>query len=423
MKRKLLFAERMLLGNGAEPFNAVIPFRLRGSFTEKAIGDALERLQRKHPWLGAHINHDKENTPWFEVPEFTVPIPIRIVNRKGEDDWQEESISEWKTAFNYQQLPLIRFVWIKGDEFSDMLFVFHHCLCDGGSAMVLLDEFLCVLDDPKIDIGLERPILGIQDVVPASILQDRKKQFKARVIGRFISVAIKCIPVAKQAVTRGDDYLIHWKLDKKISHCLMSYCKLEGITVNTFLSAALLKSFGEVRGNAAFNKVSCPVDIRRFAPQIKSDQLFAFGLMIVLSLNRKYSFSANLRMMQKTVEQKTKKLDPSLTMMVMESSHDVLPGALRLLKYKKSSNDCMFSNLGRIGIAERFKSFELETVFSPSVIGPLGNTTTLVTSSFAGQMDFSFIASEGYVPYTHALAIRDELIQIITRKVDNQKVV
>ncbi|REC79417.1 hypothetical protein DRF60_06210 [Chryseobacterium elymi] len=418
MRRKLLFGERMLLGDGTEPFNAVIPFRLRGTFKEENIQHALNQIQRKHPWLRALISHDENNIPWFEVPERHLPIPIRMVTRKGEDDWKEESAREWKTLFNYGELPLIRFVWIKGEEVSDMLFSFHHCLCDGGSAMAFLYEFLQLLDRPSAEIGVENPILGIHDVVPSEILTNRKQKLKAKVIGRLAATAIKCIPVSKKAVDRQKDYLIHWKFNKEMSQELISYCKSHEVTVNTFLCAALLQAFKKVRGNAAFNKVSCPVDIRRFASQIKGDHIFAFGLMIVVSANQKISFSENLRLMQESVERKTSKLNPYITMMVMESAHDVLKNFTKLLKHGKSSNDCMFSNLGRIQIPHQYKEFTLDTIFSPSVIGPLGNTTTMVTSTFRGEMDFSFVGSEGYLPYAEALAIRDEVIQTVKLQLD-----
>lgn len=418
MKRRLLFGERMLLGDGTEPFNAVIPFRLRGTFKLAEIQQALAQIQNKHPWLRALIIHDEKNIPWFDVPEQPLSIPIRIMVRQNEDQWQEESRKEWHTTFNYEKLPLIRFVWIKGEDVSDMLFVFHHCLCDGGSAMAFLYEFLKVLDNPSADIGIENPILGIQDVVPAAILNSRRKQLKAKFIGRLAATAIKCIPVGKKAVDRQNDYLIYWKFDQKTSQQLISYCKANEVTVNTFLCVAVLQAFKHVRGAAAFNKVSCPVDIRRFAKQVKDDHIFAFGLMIVVSANKKLSFLDNVRSMQEAVERKTVKLDPYITMMVMESGHDALNNFTKLLKNGKSSNDCMFSNLGRIQIPHQYKAFTLDTIFSPSVIGPLGNTTTLVASTFQGEMGFSFVGSEGYLPYSEALAIRDEIVQTVKQQLE-----
>ncbi|AIM38341.1 hypothetical protein KO02_17850 [Sphingobacterium sp. ML3W] len=422
MKRKLLFGERMLLGDGAEPFNAVIPFRLKGSFKEADIQHALFKIQEKHPWLKALISLDQKQTPWFEVPEKGISIPIRVMTRKTEEDWLQESKKEWNTSFDGSKLPMIRFIWIKGEEVSDMLLVFHHCICDGGSAMSLLREFLAVLDNPTVDIGVEKPILGIQDVVPQNLLASRKQQFKAKFIGRLAATAIKFIPTGKRAIERKEDYLIHWKFDQDLSQQIITHCKSNGFTVNTFLCAILLQAFLKIRGNAAFNKVSCPVDIRRFAPQIKDDHLFAFGLMIVLSSNKKMSFEENLRLMQASVDRKTAKLNPYITMMVMESAHDALGNFTKLLKNGKSSNDCMFSNLGRIQIPHQYESFTLDTIFSPTVIGPLGNTTTLVTSTFRNEMDFSFVGSEGYLPHFEALAIRDEINRTIKLQLDSLKI-
>lgn len=417
IKRRLLFGERMLLGDGSEPFNAVIPFRLRGTFILKDIQQALAQIQNKHPWLRALISHDEKNIPWFNVPEKPVSIPVRIVTRQSEDQWQEESRKEWNTTFNYEKFPLIRFIWIKGEDVSDMLFAFHHCLCDGGSAMAFLKEFLIVLDNPSADIGIENPIMGIQDVVPSPILNSRRQKLKARFIGRLAATAIKWLPVNKKPVERQNDYLIHGKLDEETSQQVIAYCKSQEVTVNTFLSVALLHSFKKVRGKKSFNKVSCPVDIRRFAKQIKADHIFAFGLMIVISLDEKLSFTENLRAMQKSVEQKASKLDPYITMMVMESGHDALKSFTRLLKNGKSSNDCMFSNLGPLQIPHEYKEFTVETIFSPSVIGPLGNTTTLVVSTYRGRMDFSIMGSEGYIPHTEVVAIRDEVIRTIQSQI------
>ncbi|MCA6065921.1 condensation domain-containing protein [Chryseobacterium sp. RG1] len=418
MKRRLLFGERMLLGDGTEPFNTVIPFRLRGTFVLKNIQHALEKIQEKHPWLKAVIQHDEKNIPWFEVSE-KVKIPIRILAKKEENDWLEESKNEWYKLFNYKEQPLMRFVWIKGEATSDMMFVFHHCLCDGGSAMVLLDEFLKLLDNPTYDIGVENPILGIHDVVPSEILNNRGQKFKAKMIGRLAATAIKVIPVNKKTTARQSDYLLNWKFDKEMSQELIAYCKSQKVTVNTFLCATVLKAFQKIRKEKAFNKVSCPVDIRRFANQIKADHIFAFGLMIVVSLNKKFGFEENLKLMQEAVEKKTSKLNPYITMMVMESAHDALTNFTKLLKNGKSSNDCMFSNLGRISIAHEYKEFTLENVFSPSVIGPLGNTTTMVASTFRGEMDFSFMGSEGYLPHSEALAICDEITATIKQKLES----
>ena len=77
----------------------------------------------------------------------------------------------------------------------------------------------------------------------------------------------------------------------------------------------------------------------------------------------------------------------------------------------------MFSNLGPLQIPHEYKEFTVETIFSPSVIGPLGNTTTLVFSTYRGRMDFSIIGSEGYLPHEEVTAIRDEVLRTICSQI------
>jgi NRPS condensation-like uncharacterized protein len=414
MKRKLLFAERMLHGNGEAPFNAVIPIKLKGSFEIENLRYALRRLQEKHPFLNAFVMDDQKSRPWFVVSEkIELQIPLRIVTRTTDDDWKTESMNEWSTLFDTRSGPLMRLVWVKGEEFSEFIMVIHHCLCDGGSAMAILAELLLLLDDGSIEIGKEDPILRIEDIIPVSVLNNKKKIIKAKLIGGVATLFLWLIPVKKKLIERKRDYMIHWKLEKELSDRLIHKCKTEGVTVNTALCVAVLNAFKEVRKENFHNKISLPVDIRRFAPKIKRDNIFAFGLMLVVSADKDLGFFADAKRMQEDIDKKTAKLDPYETIMMMEESHSSLNNFTNFLKYGKSSNDCMFSNLGRVDIPYLYKNFAVETIFSPSVIGPLGNTTTLVTSTYLGQMDFTFIASEGFIPYNEAQAIKEKMMEIL----------
>ena len=417
MRRKLLFAERMLHGNGEAPFNAVIPVKIKGVFEAENIHHALKKLQEKHPLLNAFVEDVEQGMPWFVVKEEeSRPIPVRITERMTEEDWEIQTRFEWASVFDTRKGPLMRMVWIKGAEASELILVIHHCLCDGGSAMAILSELLLLLDDGSIDIGLEQPILGVNDIIPEEVLINRKKRVKARLIGGLAAFVLWLVPVKKKLVVRKRDYMLHWKLDKAQSDQLMLKCKAEGITVNTLLCAAVLAAFKAVRKEHFHNKISCPVDIRRFAPRIKRDHIFAFGLMFVVSADLQLDFFSNARKMQEDINKKTAKLDAYENIMMMEESHDSLDNFTNFLKYGKSSNDCMFSNLGKIDIPYAYQNFELETIYSPSVIGPLGNTTTLVTSTYRGQMDFTFIASEGFIPYEEGLAIQQKFLEIISKQ-------
>ncbi|AMP97143.1 Condensation domain protein [Pedobacter cryoconitis] len=421
MKRKLLFGERLMLGDGKTPFNGIIPVKIRGEFSAASLHHALLRLQQKHPWLNAVISYDKNNRPSFTTDTVQpVKIPVQIISRHKDTDWEVESVKQWSIPFETDRDPMMRMVWLKGEGVSELIMVIHHCLIDGGSILTLLTTLYELIDNGDADIGQENPIKGIHDIVPAEILGSRKKRLKASLIGSIAVLGLWLTPLKKKAVARQKDYLIHWTVEEEMTVALTQLCKNSGVTMNTLLCAVLLKTFKEVRKDNAHNKISCPVDLRNLNHRIKKDNIFAFGSMFVVSSYADLDFMSNLKAIQEDIRQKIKKLDPHLMLMVLEKAHPVLHKFGRFLKYSKSNNDCMFSNLGRITIPAHYKTFEIEMICTPTAIGPLGNTTSLITSTYRGKMDFSFVASEGYVPYLEGQAIQTRMMTILKEQLQTQ---
>lgn len=417
LKRKMLFAERMMYNDGVTPFNGLFPLRIQGVLSIGQLQHALKRLQEKHPILAAAVSVDGKGMPWFESSHPQVTIPVRIVPRSSEDLWQEETVKEWNTAFDTHNGPLIRAVWIRGEAVSELLLVFHHCMCDGGSAVALVKELLLLMDQPDAVIGTEKIFTKLEDVVPASILGSRRKVLRAKFMGKAGYLLLHAFPLKKKAIDRGRDYLINWKLTEQETAGLIRQCKSNGVTVNTVISLAVLSAFAEVRGTNAFNKITCPVEIRKYAPDIKDDAMFAFGLMLVLSMDKTpgLDFIAKAKIMQQLATKRSAKLNAYDSLMMFEYAHPVLPRMIDFLKYGKSTNDCMFSNMGLLRIPYEYRNFSVSTIFSPSVIGPLGNPTTLIASTFREQLDFSFVSSEGYISYTDAIAIKEEMMDLLLR--------
>lgn len=414
IKRKLLFGERMLYGDGTSPFNLILPFKIKGEISKNILDLALLNIQQKHPWLAATIELDESKKPCFTTSSSaSLKVPVRIVDRINDTHWKEESEREWHIPFESNLSPLFRVTWIKGQEFSEFLLVFHHCLCDGTASLSILKELLLLLDHPDANIGTEIPIQDIKDIIPAKVLGNYRKRTKNALIGKMATLALWIMPIKKLAIDRKRDFLIHWKLNEELTARILIFCKANEFTVNTLLSAIVLKAFQEVRREKSFNKISLPVDIRNLNPLIKKDHVFAFGLMIVLSAEKNDHFIDGVKQLQKKVDQKLAKLDPYALMMMMEACHPSLNNFSNLLKYGKTSNDCMFSNLGKLDFPHEYENFELVTIYSPSVIGPLGNTTTILTSTFRKQMDFSFIASEGYLPFKDAQFIQEKVIALL----------
>jgi NRPS condensation-like uncharacterized protein len=415
MKRKLLFAERVIYGDGKAAFNAVVPVKIKGKFLIEDLNYALRKLQEKHPLLNAFIEHDEEGLPCFVVKEdAVVKIPVRITTRVTDDDWERESIKEWSIGFDTAKGPLMRVTWLKGEEFSELILIMHHCLCDGRTAMSILADLLLVLDNAEAGIGKQDPILSLYDIVPAGVLENKKNVIRAKLKGRMNLFLLWLIPVKKRPIEKRRDYMIHWKLDKDVGDRMIVAAKAAGTTINTLLCVIILKAFKEIRKEKFHNNIACPVDIRKYMPKIQKDSIFAFVSMVALSADNNLDLISNARKMQEIINGKTAKLDPYRMIMMFEESHSSINYLINFLKYSKPDNDFLFSNLGKIDIPYQYQSLEVETIFSPSAVGPFGNTTGFVASTYRGLMDFTFIGSDGIIPYEEALTIKDKIVEIIS---------
>ena len=420
MKRQLFFLERILYGDGSAPFNGVFALKVRGVLKAERFVNALDRIQKKQTLLRARVEKDEKGAPWFVVHEDIPAIPLRMVVRRTNEDWIAESRRELGTAFETGKGPLLRVIWLNGDVVSDIILAFHHCLCDGGSALSLMRDLLLLLDEPDADIGGAEDWITMNELMPVSNQDGGRAVRKAKGVAALLRAglslgALLTFSKGKASIPRSEDYLLHWKMDEQLSAALLRYCKSIRVTVNTLLCVTALYGFRSVRGEKARQKVTCPVDIRRYHPAIKKDKLFAFGLAVSLSLKKKRSdsFSGLVQEAQRIMTGKLSKLNAIEFLMTMEYSHAALLDMIKVLTYGKPGNDLMFSNMGKLEIPESYSSFEVETVYSPTVIGPFGNPTTLVVTTYRGQLDLSFISNRTVLPEEEALAIRDKMMELL----------
>jgi NRPS condensation-like uncharacterized protein len=419
MNRQLLFLERILYGDGVTPFNIVFVIKITGTISHEHLRNALNKVQAKHPLLRAGIKQDDKNIPCFFINENVTEIPIRIIERHDEDDWIQASKDAWVNVFDTQNGPMMGITWVRSSSTSELLMSLHHCMCDGGAAMLLIREILDLLDNPSKEIGQHTMFTTIQDIVPQEILQGRKQLLKARISGAVVRLALSAAAAfttpGKPKFNRKDDYLISWKLSKEESSALFKACSSAGVTVNTALCVAFLTAFREVKGTGAHNKVTCPVDIRKFVQNINKDTMFSFGMALTLSMDKDpaMAFWKKTKLLQLKVADKMAGMDPYDFLMTLEKAHPTVDKMRKVLTWGKVGNDLMFSNLGKLDLPLHFKNFDIETVYSPSVIGPFANPTTIITSTFNNQIDFTFISNDALLPYKEALAIRDTAIALL----------
>ncbi|WP_264530540.1 condensation domain-containing protein [Flavobacterium sp. N502540] len=151
-KRKLLLVERIMYVDAATPLNCVFTAKIKGEILKEQIEIALTKIQHKHPLLRAEVDLQDKQHPVYVLRENMKPIPLRIVKRQTDTHWLVESEQEWYRQFKGEGSPLAQLVWIKGQQFSELLWVVPHCICDGTSMVTLMQELLALIDNPTLDL-------------------------------------------------------------------------------------------------------------------------------------------------------------------------------------------------------------------------------------------------------------------------------
>jgi len=426
--RRLLLLERTMYREGRTPFTSVFSIQLLGRLEEGRLRQALARLQAKHPLLRCVIEDGADSEgPRFVLQDRPAPIPLRIVERKNDDDWQTEVRHEWVAPFDASRDPLVRLVWLRASEVSELILVGHHCICDGQSGLTLLRECLSAYDEPEKDLGTYDTLGAIEDVVPAALLKDRSFRRRMRwKIGllRLILLWQRRKRARSASPIRGEQMYFHrWSLDEGASLTLTERCRAEGVTVLAAMSVAFLQAFREVRGTQALRKVYTMVNARRFMPLLRPDAMFGMAPGVELSMkglppSQEMSARGFWTCAQAIKADLTRRVDVLGRdiydyLVGMEGMHGMYGSLIADTESATAVRHVTLSNMGRLEFPQRYSSFWVETIYSPLVMISPTPANTVVISSFAGRLELAIVSDEQSLPPGHATAIRQRAMDIL----------
>lgn len=413
IKRRLMMVERIMYVDSKTPINCIFTAKIKGALPEGNFKVALEKIQHKHPLLRVVVDTQSEKYPFFVEEKEIAPIPLRIVERKTDQDWLLESQKEWKILFEGEKQPLARLVWVKGQDVSEILWVMPHCISDGTTGVTLMQELLQLLDDPSVELQPYEAFSSIDEFLPSNFNKKTNK-FKANLYLMFARFFFLLQQKSKKR-NLGQDYVLHRKLDPTTTSQITEKCKANGVSVHAMLCAAVMQAFQEIKGTDAKGKVISPVDVRHFIPEIKQDHLFAFAPTVELSLKKGDSnVLNNAKQIKGDLTQKIGKMEARELLWMGEQMHPIVDRMISMLKSSNGGHDVTLSNMGRINIPNDYKSFEIETIFSPTVAFPWLNSNTMVATTYNHQMDFIFLSNEDFLPKEEATRIKDKAIELLT---------
>ncbi len=405
--------ERIMYVDPETPVNCVFAAKIKGELPEQNFRTALEKIQQKHALLRVVIDIKSEKYPFFKEEKDIAPIPLRIVERKTDDDWLTESQKEWKILFEEEKTPLARVVWVRGRDVSEVFWAIPHCISDGTTGVTLMKELLQLLDDPSLELEPYEPFTSVDEFLPSNF-NVKTKKFKARLYLTFARFFFMLQQKSKKR-NLGKDYVLHQKLDPATTSQITERCKANGVSVHALLCSAFMQAFQEVKGKDAKGKVISPVDVRHFIPEIKEDHLFAFAPTVDLAIKKGSSdLLNNAKQIKEDLVQKIGKMEARELLWMGEQMHPIVDRMISMLKSSNGGHDVTLSNMGRINIPNDYKNFSVETIFSPTVAFPWLNSNTLVTSTYNHQMDFIFLSNEDFLPKAEAAKIKEKAIALMT---------
>ncbi|SEH29629.1 phthiocerol/phthiodiolone dimycocerosyl transferase family protein [Chryseobacterium culicis] len=412
IKRPLMMVERIMYADPETPVNCVYTAKIKGEIPEENFKTALLKIQQKHPILRATIDQKNGRYPYFVGQKDIEPIPLRIVERKTDEDWFKESEKGWFKLFEDPKKPLAELVWVKGQDASEVLWIIPHCIADGTTGVTLMRELLGLLDNPYYPLIPYAAFESVNDFLPSDFNAGIKK-YKA---GIYLLLARIFFSIQRKSKKRNlGNYAIHWKMTPEDTKLITEKCKSNGISVHALLCSSVMQAFRDVQGERAKGKVISPVDVRHFIPEIKEDHLFAFAPTVELSVKKNSrDVMNNAKQIKKELTEKINKMEARELLWMGEHMHPVVERMIHMLKSSEGGHDITLSNMGKVNIPNDYKNFTLETVISPTVAFPWLNSNTLVTSTYNQQMDFTFMSNENFLPKEEACLIKDKAIELLT---------
>jgi hypothetical protein len=423
--RRLLLLERTMYRDGRTPFTSIFSIQLLGRLEEGRLRQALDRLQAKHPLLRCVIGNGVDG-PRFVLQDHPARIPLRIVERKQDDDWQTEVRHEWIAPFDAGRDPLVRLVWLRASEVSELILVGHHCICDGQSGMTLLRECLSAYDEPEKDLGNYDALGAIEDLVPAALLKDRsfrrRMRWKIGLLRLILLWQRRKHARSASPILREQMYFYRWSLDKDASLALTERCRAEGVTVLAAMSVAFLQAFRDVRGQA-LRKAYTMVNARRFMPLLRPDAMFGMAPGVELSLkglppSQEMSASGFWTCAHAIKADLTRRVDVLGRdiydyLVGMEGMHGMYGSLVGDTESATAVRHVTISNMGRLEFPQRYQSFWVETIYSPLVMISPTPANTVVISSFAGRLELAIVSDEQSLPPAQAKEIRRRTMDIL----------
>jgi hypothetical protein len=300
----------------------------------------------------------------------------------------------------YLRGPLLRCLWMRGEDVSDLVLVCDHLMADGKAAVIALRDLLSLLADPAQDT---RPIDSppLPDVVPAEIAaqirEDAADYPPASLPPEDEPADEPPSGIEATALPQPEPLLITpFSLTTAQTSALLARCRAEGVTVQAALCAAFLTPFAERDPAQPIRRAEIPVDLR---PRLARPVGDAYGCFI--GLNEIDVDCTPGRDLWDVARDAARALagmrdrDNFATFLVVLTLTGKFPPRGWGVAY-----DLSISNLGRIELPATFGGLCVESFYGPLFPATGPNHRILDVATFDGRMTCTYSSRGREAPTT-----------------------
>ena len=383
MNRELGASEQLLwLLAQTKPINVVLCATITGSLSIKQLNVALVEVQHRHPLLGVKISSDRSQQPRF-MSDNLRSIPLRVIERQGEEHWCQEVEAELLRPFSSSEDPLIRALLLHSPDVSELIVTFDHCIGDGLSGAYLIRDILNLASQPNIvQQRLPEP-RSCEELIPVSAglfnTDAVDEDLQSLKTAKFNLEALQNRTSDKEI--REQPGLLHWCLSPEDTAKLVSCCRQEQTSVHGALCASFLLSIAQEASLADGVVLKCmsPLSLRNhLIPPIGED----FGAYYTRELT--YHNIQPGRDFWEVAREAKHQLNQILTdgkiyaaVLKVSAFLSSKPDAITLRQYTNEliGSELTVTNLGRLNIPEQFGLLQLRQLhltvagIAPIIVG------------------------------------------------------
>lgn len=398
------------------PINFAMIFSIRGSFTIEEFRQALDKVERKYPSSATRVIKERDRTV-YQVSDPDLRFPIRISERKYSKSWVDEVTTELTKPFNIYNDPPVRFIWVRGDEASEIILICNHTFVDGFSVVYVVRDLLNYLGNLDLDVEPGTYSTAMTELIPEfpgkrSVIWRGK--IKATLLKIFIALSSKKDTQWKEmvAAAKRPYHLLPWELTIEQTDALVEQSRANGATVHAALCTAFLRAFGEYYKNGWIRKIQSPIDLRKrlVSPVNESFDLYIHLVEFIVNCALERDFWEVAREIKQSFEHysEDKFVFSSImeTIVLMDELFSVITPQIVAQSYTGVEYDLSISNLGRLDIPIQYGSLYLEAFYGPA-IGTNPEEIVLGVITIGGKMHFTMTFTDMKLTLVQAEEIKE----------------